>query len=196
MVESTLTGNAHTSVRTLLSLSPADGILVGLSATADNAKMTAPTAIRKTAVRHLKMRLLRRKGARLTEFLRNRVVISPMRISNPDRLSVGINRWDTARTPTGFAEIVGDDFPLLHGLCFFCSPHSNDQVIWTGPMTRATAYAGASRIILKFNRRRYNRQNAPRIPILTGSNAGPPQDSSNLSGDFCKFQPTNLREKQ
>src|SRR6266550_6902954 len=75
MVESTLIGNAHTSVRTLLKVIPANGILVGLSATADNAKMTAPTATRKTAVRRLNMRLLRRKGARLTEFLTNRDVI-------------------------------------------------------------------------------------------------------------------------
>ena len=31
-------------------------------------------------------------------------------ISNEDRLSVGINRCDAAPTPTGFAEIVSDDF--------------------------------------------------------------------------------------
>jgi hypothetical protein len=35
-------------------------------------------------------------------------------ISNEDRLSVGINRCDAAPTPTSFAEIVGDDFPVLH----------------------------------------------------------------------------------
>ena len=29
-------------------------------------------------------------------------------------LSVGINRCDAAPTPTGFAEIVSDDFPELH----------------------------------------------------------------------------------
>ncbi len=30
---------------------------------------------------------------------------------------------DAAPTPTGFAEIVSDDFPVLHagGLCLFCS---------------------------------------------------------------------------
>src|SRR6266513_3389738 len=76
MVELTLTGNAHTSVRTLLKVTPSNGVLVGLSATADNAKMTAPTVTRKTAVRRLNMRLVRRKGARLTEFSRNRVVVS------------------------------------------------------------------------------------------------------------------------
>jgi hypothetical protein len=37
-----------------------------------------------------------------------------MRVSNPDCSPVGINRRDTAPTPTGFAEIAGDDFPLLH----------------------------------------------------------------------------------
>ena len=30
------------------------------------------------------------------------------------RSPVGINRCDTAPTPTGFAEIVSDDFPVLH----------------------------------------------------------------------------------
>jgi hypothetical protein len=35
-------------------------------------------------------------------------------IRNEDRLSVGINRCDAAPTPTGFAEIVSDDFPELH----------------------------------------------------------------------------------
>src|SRR6266487_5910283 len=72
---STLIGNAHTSVTTMLKVSPSNGILVGLSANADNAKMTAPTATRKTAVRRLNMRLLRCKDARLMEFVRNRVVI-------------------------------------------------------------------------------------------------------------------------
>jgi hypothetical protein len=37
-----------------------------------------------------------------------------MRVSNKDRSAVGINRCNTALTPTGFAEIVSDDFPLLH----------------------------------------------------------------------------------
>jgi hypothetical protein len=36
-----------------------------------------------------------------------------MRVSNPDRSPVGINRRDAAPTPTSFAEIVSDDFPLL-----------------------------------------------------------------------------------
>jgi hypothetical protein len=40
-----------------------------------------------------------------------------MRIYNPDRLPVGINRCNTAPTETGFAQIVSDDFPL-HS----CSP--------------------------------------------------------------------------
>jgi hypothetical protein len=37
-----------------------------------------------------------------------------MRISNPDRSPIGINRGDAAPAPTGFAEIVSDDFPILH----------------------------------------------------------------------------------
>ena len=35
-------------------------------------------------------------------------------ISNEDSLSVGIDSCDAAPTPTGFAEIVSDDFPELH----------------------------------------------------------------------------------
>jgi hypothetical protein len=33
-----------------------------------------------------------------------------MCVSNPDRSPVGTNRCDAAPTPTGFAEIAGDDF--------------------------------------------------------------------------------------
>jgi hypothetical protein len=35
--------------------------------------------------------------------------IVAMRVNNPDRLPVGINRQDTAPIPTGFAEIFSDD---------------------------------------------------------------------------------------
>jgi hypothetical protein len=37
--------------------------------------------------------------------------VAAMRINNPDRSPVGINRRNAAPTPSGFAEIVGDDFP-------------------------------------------------------------------------------------
>jgi hypothetical protein len=37
-----------------------------------------------------------------------------MCVCNPDRSPVGINRRKTTPTPTGFTEIVGDDFPVLH----------------------------------------------------------------------------------
>jgi hypothetical protein len=55
----------------------------------------------------------------------------------------GINRRDTAPTPTGFAEVVGDDFP---GLCpinhaAFKSSHGNGNVIQTVAMRRATTFA-------------------------------------------------------
>ncbi len=39
-----------------------------------------------------------------------------MRVSNPDCSSVRIHGCDAAPTPTGFAEIVGDYFPVLHAL--------------------------------------------------------------------------------
>jgi hypothetical protein len=36
-------------------------------------------------------------------------------VRNPDRSPVRINRSDAAPTPAGFAEIVGDYFPVPHG---------------------------------------------------------------------------------
>ena len=37
-----------------------------------------------------------------------------MRVRNKDRSPVGVHGCDAAPTPTGFAEIVSDDFPILH----------------------------------------------------------------------------------
>jgi len=37
-----------------------------------------------------------------------------MRVRNPDHSPSQINRCDATRTPTGFAEIVSDDFPIIH----------------------------------------------------------------------------------
>jgi len=37
-----------------------------------------------------------------------------MRVCNPDRSPVGINRRHAASTPTGFAGIVSDDFSVFH----------------------------------------------------------------------------------
>ena len=37
-----------------------------------------------------------------------------MRVSNPDCSPVGINGRDVTVAPTGFAEVVSDDFPVLH----------------------------------------------------------------------------------
>jgi hypothetical protein len=44
---------------------------------------------------------------------------------------------DAAPTPSGFAEIVSDYFPVLHagGFWRFRSPHGNDKVIYMGTMT-------------------------------------------------------------
>jgi hypothetical protein len=39
--------------------------------------------------------------------------IVAMPVCNPDRSPVGINRRDAALIPTGFAEIVGNDFRLI-----------------------------------------------------------------------------------
>jgi hypothetical protein len=40
--------------------------------------------------------------------------VAAMRVSNPDCPPLTINGRNAAPTPTGFAEIVGDDFPELH----------------------------------------------------------------------------------
>ena len=42
--------------------------------------------------------------------------IVAMCVCNPDRSPVGIHCGRTAPTPTGFADIVSDDFPILHSL--------------------------------------------------------------------------------
>ena len=39
-----------------------------------------------------------------------------MRVSNKDCSPVAIHRRDPTSTPSGFAEIVSDDFPVLHRL--------------------------------------------------------------------------------
>jgi hypothetical protein len=38
----------------------------------------------------------------------NETLSVAMRVHNSDRSPVGINRWDPAQAPTGFAEIVTD----------------------------------------------------------------------------------------
>jgi hypothetical protein len=42
--------------------------------------------------------------------------IIAMRVSNPNDSPVATHRCDTASTPTGFAEIVSDDFPIPHSI--------------------------------------------------------------------------------
>ena len=42
------------------------------------------------------------------------VTVAAVRVCNPDRSSVAINRLDEAPTPTRFLEIVSDDFPIFH----------------------------------------------------------------------------------
>jgi hypothetical protein len=42
--------------------------------------------------------------------------IAVMRVNNPDRLPALIYRRNTTPAPSGFTEIVGDDFPRLHAI--------------------------------------------------------------------------------
>jgi hypothetical protein len=44
----------------------------------------------------------------------NKTLSVAMRVHNPDPSPVEINRRSAAPTPTGFAEIVSDDFPGFH----------------------------------------------------------------------------------
>ena len=43
-----------------------------------------------------------------------RLSVIAVRFSNPDRSPPRIQSCDTGPTPTGFAEIISDDFPVLH----------------------------------------------------------------------------------
>jgi hypothetical protein len=52
-----------------------------------------------------------------------------MCVCNPDRSPVGINRCDTAPTPTGFAQIVGDYFPVIHQRIFSSSSFASNEEI-------------------------------------------------------------------
>ena len=53
------------------------------------------------------------------------VAVAAMRASNPDCPYLTINGGHAAPTPTGFAEIVGDDFPVFnrHGGCLLIVQH-------------------------------------------------------------------------
>jgi hypothetical protein len=48
--------------------------------------------------------------------------VAAMRVCNPGRSPVGINRCDAAPTPTGFAQIVSDDFSV-----FDAQPHRDNE---------------------------------------------------------------------
>jgi hypothetical protein len=59
------------------------------------------------------------EGSRLFLGVHNEPLpIAAMRVRNPDCSPVGINRWDAAPIPTGFAEIVSDYFPRFPVLSF------------------------------------------------------------------------------
>ena len=44
-----------------------------------------------------------------------------MRVHNPNRSPFTIQSGNPAQTPSGFAEIVSDDFPIPYGLCWAVS---------------------------------------------------------------------------
>jgi hypothetical protein len=54
-----------------------------------------------------------------------------MRVSNEDCSPGRIDCCDAAPTPTGFAKIVSDDFPVLHAIrfCRFCASPDKEKVI-------------------------------------------------------------------
>src|SRR5467141_1965850 len=61
-----------------------------------------------------------------------------MRINDPERSPFRIQGWDPAETPTGLAELIGDDFPApFHGF----SSHS----FWKRGSFRSGSNIGSSR---------------------------------------------------
>jgi len=72
--------------------------------------------------------------------------VAAMRVSNEDRSPRRIDRCNTAPTPTGFAQIIRDDLPVIHTarFCLFRSTHGNDKNDIRGAMARATKYGSRS----------------------------------------------------
>src|SRR4029450_9292958 len=78
------------------------------------------------------------KGRQLLISLDNATLsIAAVCVCNPDRSPVGINRCNAAPTPSGFAEIVSDDFPVLYG-CF------SSQSFWKAGSARKGSQIGSS----------------------------------------------------
>jgi hypothetical protein len=46
--------------------------------------------------------------------VRKTLLSAAVRVCNPDRWPVGINRWDAAPTPVSLAEIVSDTLQGMH----------------------------------------------------------------------------------
>jgi hypothetical protein len=94
-------------------------LLLEYSSTPGASKTFQPS--RRGLISILPLRLIFQFDKRRQLFIRTHNVtlsVIAVRVNNPDRLTVGINGCDTAPTPTGFAEIVSDDFPVLHTACF------------------------------------------------------------------------------
>jgi len=62
-----------------------------------------------------------------------------MCVNNPDCLPFAIYRRDTAPTPSGFAEIISDDFPVFHATV---SLPSNSVVSYEGLLLMPHCLAG------------------------------------------------------
>ena len=95
-----------------------------------------------------------------------------MRICNPDRLPAGINGGDTAPTPTGFAEIVSDYFPVLH-LTSSVAPFEKNTLI---ELYRCCGVGEAS--FWKCG------------SFRSGSNIGSSRSSAGVSGTFAASAPS------
>ena len=56
--------------------------------------------------------------------------VAAMRVSDKDCSPFAIHSCDAAPTPSGFAEIVSDDFPIRQRswILFFYCPNSNDKI--------------------------------------------------------------------
>jgi hypothetical protein len=78
-----------------------------------------------------------------------------MRVCNPDRSPVGINRWNAAPTPTGFAEIVSDNSrPLASQRGSFCDDDDTRNCLFEAGAAPCCVYTLSElRILLEHHRR-------------------------------------------
>jgi hypothetical protein len=93
--------------------------------------------------------------------------VATMRVSNPDCSPIVVNRWDAAPTPSGFAKIVRDDFPVFRPMSKVFDSNCHDvhgmfmQNGGTVTVTFNAPAAGTYYIQLKYKTNSVNHEPAP-----------------------------------